>query len=573
MLKSTISVIATAAVAVAFTASAQQRAFVPYTPSVKGDKAVTDGITAITLNGRSLAIATSSRHHFTDQALPANRKWTTHTLEAAYSGDASALTLSIDFDQNGKFDTSDNELMFENPTNSRCDFTLPATTKPGVYRARLKAGNHCEVEFLVNVADINGEFDYDVANGLALNSELTSQNSRTTPGEALHVALSPTLPGFALENEVIVRHGHGLNGPQYITGNRQWNEYSAGHVTELVIPADSVDGDVMVTARFLETDTSEWTKIWGDEFDGDTIDMRRWNFHPRWSSTWNKRIAVGDEIPYVNKIENGHYCAYAIPTPEEFRATESQEIITGALYSENKFYLTGGKIEARIRTRAHRGNFPAFWMMPQDQSAGWPNCGEIDIWEQIDASFDTYHTVHTAWTKQTLGSAGYRSPQSSASMYADPEAWHVFALEWSRDEYLKWWMDGREVFVYENQHYSNGPYTEDMTWPFAKAFHVIINQSVGDGSWAANGDPEFEYLTEFDYVRAYQRKDALSFRTQITGNGDDYGMSEIPAVGCTEPDAVPVFYNLQGVKVDAEHMAPGIYIELRGSATRKIIVR
>ncbi|MDO4319919.1 MAG: alpha-amylase family glycosyl hydrolase [Bacteroidales bacterium] len=38
-------------------------------------------------------------------------------------------------------------------------------------------------------------------------------------------------------------------------------------------------------------------------------------------------------------------------------------------------------------------------------------------------------------------------------------------------------------------------------------------------------------------------------------------------------NAEPVYYNLQGIEVDADNLVPGIYIERRGSDTRKIMVR
>ena len=41
-------------------------------------------------------------------------------------------------------------------------------------------------------------------------------------------------------------------------------------------------------------------------------------------------------------------------------------------------------------------------------------------------------------------------------------------------------------------------------WPFDKAFFIILNQSVGNGSWAANADVSHTYETLFDWVRVYQ---------------------------------------------------------------------
>ena len=43
-------------------------------------------------------------------------------------------------------------------------------------------------------------------------------------------------------------------------------------------------------------------------------------------------------------------------------------------------------------------------------------------------------------------------------------------------------------------------------WPFDKEFYIILNQSVGNGSWAADADVTHTYATHFDWVRVYQKK-------------------------------------------------------------------
>ena len=37
-------------------------------------------------------------------------------------------------------------------------------------------------------------------------------------------------------------------------------------------------------------------------------------------------------------------------------------------------------------------------------------------------------------------------------------------------------------------------------------FYIILNQSVGNGGWAAAPDVNFEYETKFDWVRVYQKE-------------------------------------------------------------------
>lgn len=437
--------------------------------------------------------------------------------------------------------------------------------------AALVAGMACWGGQSMYAAD-KCRFETDIKNGLALTLTGAAPAESYNYGSAVILKLSPVYEGFKA-SEVRVRHGQGLRGPQYVDDKKMWDELVMDYSERITIPATAMDGDVLLMVDFRETDDSEWTLIWNDEFDADAMDESKWRVCTRYSSTWNKRIAQGDEIPFVNKFGDGHYDAHAIATPEQFAATETQPMITGAIESAGKFHLKGGRIEAKLRSRAHSGSFPAFWMMPADNSAGWPKGGEIDIWEQIDAGRTTYHTIHSAWTYRSFGSVSRPSPTSSGSTSMNQEQWHVYALEWDAAEQLRWYVDGKLVFTYSNQHFSEGSYTEAMTWPFDKAFYVIINQSVGDGSWAANCDTSYDYLTEFDYVRAYQRKDAISYYTLADGDVTT-GIEDIPAEpGMTDEDAAPVYYNLQGIRVPADNLRPGIYIERRGGKCSKILVK
>ena len=102
------------------------------------------------------------------------------------------------------------------------------------------------------------------------------------------------------------------------------------------------------------------------------------------------------------------------------------------------------------------------------------------------------------------------------------EEWHVYGLEWSEDEIL-WTVDGELVGHYEK---SKDSYAlESGQWPFTKPFYIILNQSVGMGTWAANPDVDFTYETRFDYVRVFQKKETgIHEATSKIENGATYDL-------------------------------------------------
>ncbi len=174
-------------------------------------------------------------------------------------------------------------------------------------------------------------------------------------------------------------------------------------------------------------------------------------------------------------------------------------MITGGIKSMGKFSFTYGKVECRLKTNPHSGNFPALWMMPADQSDGWPVCGEIDIWEAINTEYTSYHTIHTNWTFN-LGNKW--NPTSSFTHYADQSQYHIYGFEWDETS-LKWYVDGTLIGTYNKS--TNQSALNQGQWPYDKDFYLMLNQSVGDGSWAYNADTSHTYETVFDWIRVYQK--------------------------------------------------------------------
>jgi beta-glucanase (GH16 family) len=258
-----------------------------------------------------------------------------------------------------------------------------------------------------------------------------------------------------------------------------------------------LNGDVELYANFVAGADSEWELVFSDEFNGADFSQptsEKWMRCQRYGATWNRWLSDSEEVIYE---QGGDLVARAIPNPD--RSTDNVPMITGGIKSYGKFGFTYGIVEGRILSNPWTGNFPAFWMMPEDQSEGWPNCGEIDIWETIDTQHRSWHTVHSNWT-YNLGNTG--NPTSSFNVAVDLSRYHTYRLEWDAKT-LVWYVDGKEVGRYTRGNTAN---VKKGQWPFNKHFHLILNQSVGNGSWAAPADESHTYETRFDWVRVYQKK-------------------------------------------------------------------
>ena len=389
-------------------------------------------------------------------------------------------------------------------------FKLGEVLPDGVYRARLKFDNGnvnpagsesfvadggVVVDFLLNYVNGNKTLVLNTVNGSIDGNNYTALPMTVTPGQGFTAVLRGA-PGFAC-SELVVRHGHNIGGEQSLNGNVQWREDVLPVVDgRVVVGGELVDGDVELFAEFLPEDDSEWQLVFSDEFNAEDMSQpvdEKWMRCQRYGATWNRWLSDSKEVVY---LQGGDLVARAIPNPDQ--ASDPVPMITGGIKSNNRFGFTYGYVEARIKSNPWTGNFPAFWMMPEDQSAGWPDCGEIDIWETIDSQERSWHTVHSNWTYD-LGNTN--NPKSSFNVATSHDRYHTYGLKWDETT-LIWYVDGKEVGRYAKS--TNQSYLDQGQWPFDKHFHLILNQSVGNNAWAADADVTHTYETRFDWVRVYQ---------------------------------------------------------------------
>ena len=113
--------------------------------------------------------------------------------------------------------------------------------------------------------------------------------------------------------------------------------------------------------------------------------------------------------------------------------------------------------------------FGCVWMLGANQdSVGWPKCGEIDIMEAINDENLVYGTLH--W----FNDPGNNNADSGSSVaVADRTEYHVYGVEWTADK-LRWYVDGK---VYRTMDVSNDSFSE-----VRKEYFVIFNMAIG-GQW------------------------------------------------------------------------------------------
>lgn len=480
-------------------------------------------------------------------------------------------------------------------TNSIPQFKIPAGLPKGKYRARVKIDWDCTdpagrygskydanfinenggyvVDFNFNVVDEypTVKLDVQTTNGSIVGANNTGMHETHLLGSPISVMAFGAADNYNA-TEIVVRHGKNLDGEAVVDGKTQWKEESVELTNgACTIPAEMVDGDVRLSATF-EDAGAEYKLAFGDEFN--TADFTQPNethwsrsgwAHPTWKR-FTAQTKAGQEK--TGWIEDGKLVLRCVKNEfaDEKRGDNGNklEMISGAIESANKVTFTYGKVEGRLKTTAHSGNFPAFWMMPNESTyGGWPSSGEIDIFEQINNENTSYHTIHSHWANGDadggLGNSG--KPQKSGTSATTTGEYHVYGLEWTED-ILKWFVDGKQVFSYAKSTTQDD--LDKLQWPFDKPFYLILNQSVGNGGWANNPDLNFTYETKFDWVRVYQKAngDLTGINNASATSSFDFYVSAGKVRLVAAKQTLATIYDLSGRKVFSQTIQGNVDVRL-----------
>jgi hypothetical protein len=154
-----------------------------------------------------------------------------------------------------------------------------------------------------------------------------------------------------------------------------------------------------VSAAQSPSPTSPWRLSWSDEFNapnGSPPDPTKWAFVTGGKGFGNNELETYTTRPANAQQRDGNLVITA--QKEDFTGADgiprhytSARIQTKALFSQ-----AYGRFEASMQLPSGgKGIWPAFWLLgDNDDTAHWPNCGEIDIIENIGDPATIYSTIH-----------------------------------------------------------------------------------------------------------------------------------------------------------------------------------
>lgn len=262
----------------------------------------------------------------------------------------------------------------------------------------------------------------------------------------------------------------------------------------------------------------DYSLIWSDEFEGDSLDETKWSYQLGDGSDYgisgwgNRELQVYTDSAQNVSVSDGNLKITALKgkLPNGATGFTSARIRTIKDDNEVLFSTTFGRVEAKIKMDVGPGIWPAFWMLPADPSiyGKWAASGEIDIMEVRgrvpEVSTGTAHFGRT-WPGNVYQGSEYTFPEGT-----DVKEYHVYAVEWEPEE-IRWYIDDNCFYTLSSWYAKNSAYATEFTnpAPFDVPFYILLNVAVG-GNFdpdAIINDDSFPGSMTVDYVRVYHKNE------------------------------------------------------------------
>jgi len=243
----------------------------------------------------------------------------------------------------------------------------------------------------------------------------------------------------------------------------------------------------------------DWVLVWEDNFDTDgVIDETIWSKIPRGRSDWNNYMS--DHEPLYD-VKDGNLILRGMVNPGI--AGDTVPFITGGVYTKDKKGFQRGRIEIRAMLGNAQGAWPAFWLLPFDNTP-WPYGGELDIMERLNGEDIAYQTVHSHYTYHLRKN----TPLQGSSSPIRNNEYNTYSIELYADSVV-FFVNGSRTFHYpriETDLKLGSAADDDGQFPFDRSFYLLLDMQLG-GSWVGKVNPDDLPVEMYiDWVRFYEWK-------------------------------------------------------------------
>lgn len=435
-------------------------------------------------------------------------------------------------------------------------YTLPSDLTAGFYRMRYKidwnnidpAGDESQfitnggviVDVLLNVHEDNVTVNQDNRNGeILIASTGASIDNNTIPfGQALKIKMQPA-NGFAY-NGIRVRHGYNLTGDSLIKENPQYRDiiYYNDMFDEddcFSIPAETVDGNLLIEGLFVEAGTEIRNPLitYNVYANGQLI------------KTQAERVTPGSDYPTVSidcETSSDYYTISGIPEGTVGTDDESFDLIveqnTPFQISEDfnnaHWYKVALTADHNYLTYSSSQTY-----IPLSSTTVPSSTDQNSQWAFIGNVIDGFMMVNRA-----AGEGKILSSSTNTSSNTGGSTYPIVRDIPTSTSYNTYWIPTKSTqlsgetgfFLHQKGYPSNRMNSRDSRLAY----------------WTGGADGGSTFT--ISYVESTSAIDSV-----ISDNADAYADAE--------------YFNLQGVKVNASNLTPGIYVCRQGNKVSKVLVK
>jgi beta-glucanase (GH16 family) len=243
-----------------------------------------------------------------------------------------------------------------------------------------------------------------------------------------------------------------------------------------------------------------WSLAWAEEFNGPAgspADPRTWRPETGGHGWGNSELQFYTCETANAALDGAGNLAIMVARPDPQLATaryDGCQYTSARLITKDLTSFRYGLIQAKIKLPDGRGIWPAFWMLGTDiDTAGWPDCGEIDVMENFGTNPAVVHgTVHGPGYS---GDGGITASLDTGAPLA--AGFHVYSVCWEPGR-IRWYADQALYHTVTPADLRGRP------WVFDHDFYLLINVAVG-GRFSQHPDRStaFPQAMLIDYIRTY----------------------------------------------------------------------
>lgn len=244
--------------------------------------------------------------------------------------------------------------------------------------------------------------------------------------------------------------------------------------------------------KFEKVKLGKYEYVWGDEFNGNSLDYSKWGYGEDQSEKSNVLFVTQEQDPSVIGVRNGtlqmNARRYTSLTNPQIEFVNTRSVNTQ--FTMNFKY---GYLEMRAKVPHRHGAVSSLWLKSQNLGLVEPINKdyfiEVDIFESWSSSNKLDPGLHK-WYKNSAHTIPNQSqvPGYGHYLFEDYEnilnEYHIYAMEWT-PEFIKFYTDGKLWCTY------------DITKPFDKGW--TVDNKTGRELPAGAGE-EMDGFHDYAYV-------------------------------------------------------------------------